>query len=42
MFGRPPRRPMRAGDEAWLSVRAMIAAAALVMVVVYWALVIVD
>lgn len=42
MFGRPPRRPMRPGDEVWLSLRALIAAAVLIAVVVYWALVIVD
>lgn len=42
MFGRPPRRAMRAGDEAWLTVRATVAAAALLVVVVYWALVLVD
>ncbi len=42
MFGRPPRRPLRHGDELWLSLRALAAAGALFGVVVYWALVIVD
>ncbi len=42
MFGRPPRRPMGPGDEVWLSLRALAAAAALIAVVVYWALVIAD
>lgn len=42
MFGRPPRRPMRPGDELWLSLRALAASAALIAVVIYWALVIVD
>lgn len=42
MFGRAPRRPLRPGDEVWLSLRALAAAAALIAVVVYWALVIVD
>ncbi|WP_419912163.1 hypothetical protein [Candidatus Poriferisodalis sp.] len=42
MFGRPPRRPMRPGDEVWLSVRALAAAAALLAAVIYWALVIAD
>lgn len=42
MFGRPPRRPMRPGDEVWLSLRALAAAAALIAVVVYWALVIAN
>ncbi len=42
MFGRPPRRPMRPGDELWLSVRALVASGALIVAVVYWALVIAD
>lgn len=42
MFGRPPRRPMRPDDEVWLSLRALAASAALIAVVVYWALVIAN
>ena len=33
---------MRPGDEVWLSLRALAAAAALIAVVVYWALVIAN
>ena len=33
---------MRPGDELWLSLRALAASAALIVVVIYWALVIAD
>lgn len=33
---------MRPGDEVWLAVRALAAAAALIVVVIYWAVAILD